>query len=142
NAVVTDFYRPLRPDHPEAHYVKLSRIMTAVWGVAQMTVAYVAYQAGGNKSVVEQVLAVAGFTTGLLLGLFILGSLKRPVRSWAALVGLVCGFFAVLGVWLPSLPWVYGTPVLAWPWYAPIGTGTTVMVALAANRFARGTAVA
>jgi hypothetical protein len=107
-----------------------------------MGVAYVAYQAGGNKSIVEQVLAVAGFTTGLLLGLFILGSLRRPVRSSSALVGMLCGFLAVLGVWLPSLPWVYGAPVLAWPWYAPIGTGTTVLVALVVNEFRRGTAVA
>jgi SSS family solute:Na+ symporter len=139
NAVVTDFYRPLRPNHAEEWYVKVSRVMTALWGVAQMAVAYIAYRSGGSKSVVEQVLAVAGFTTGLLLGLFILGSAKTPVRSWAALAGLVCGFLTVLGVWLPS---AFGSPVLAWPWYAPVGTGTTVAVALAANRFARGTAVA
>jgi Na+/proline symporter len=131
NAVVTDFYRPLRPNHSEAWYVFLSRVMTAVWGVAQMAVAYVAYQLGGDKSVVEQVLAVAGFTTGLLLGLFILGSLRRPVRSRSALVGLVCGFLAVFAVWLPS---AFGKPVLAWPWFAPVGTGTTVLVALIVDR--------
>jgi solute:Na+ symporter, SSS family len=131
NAVVTDFYRPLRPHHTEKWYVQLSRVMTAVWGVAQMSVAYAAYQFGGSKSIVEQVLAVAGFTTGLLLGLFILGSLRRPVQSWAALVGLLCGFLAVLSVWLPS---VFGQPLLAWPWFAPVGTGTTVLVALLANQ--------
>lgn len=130
NAVVTDFYRPLRPGHSEQWYVLLSRVMTAVWGVAQMAVAYGAYRLGGNKSIVEQVMAVAGFTTGLLLGLFLLGRMQRPVRSWAALAGLVCGFLAVLGVWLPS---VFDSPLLAWPWYAPIGAGTTVVTALALN---------
>lgn len=130
NAVVTDFYRPLRPNHPERWYVLLSRVMTAVWGVAQMGVAYAAYQFGGNKSVVEQVLAVAGFTTGLLLGLFLLGSVRKPVRSWAALAGLVVGFLAVLGVWLPS---VLGSPLLAWPWFAPVGAGTTVVTAVVLN---------
>ena len=84
NALVTDFYRPLRPHHPEGWYVLLSRVMTAVWGVAQMGVAFVALEWGGSKSVIEQVMAVAGFTMGLLLGLFILGSLRRPVQSWAA----------------------------------------------------------
>ena len=39
NAFVTDFYRPLRPNHPRGWYVTLSRAMTAVWGVAQMAVA-------------------------------------------------------------------------------------------------------
>src|SRR5262245_54413272 len=113
NAVVTDFYRPLRPNHPEGWYVLLSRVMTAVWGIAQMAVAYLAYRLGGDKSVVEKVLMVAGFTTGLLLGLFILGSLRRPVRSSAALAGLVCGFIAVVVVWVPS---AFGDPILAWPW--------------------------
>ncbi len=140
NAVVTDFYRPLRPHHSEKWYVLLSRVMTVVWGIAQMGVAFAAYKLGGDESVVKKVLAVAGFTTGLLLGLFILGSLRRPVQSWAALTGLVCGFLAVLAVWLPSS---FGKPVLAWPWFAPVGTGTTVIVALIVNRFAhRGTPVA
>ncbi len=130
NAFVTDFYRPLRPGQSEAAYVLVSRIMTVVWGIAQMTVAYVAFQSGGDESTVKRVLAVAGFTTGLLLGLFILGSLRYRVASWAALGGLLCGFFAVLSVWLPAQ---FGPPILAWPWFAPVGTGTTVLVALALN---------
>jgi solute:Na+ symporter, SSS family len=151
NAFVTDFYRPLRPGRSERWYVLLSRVMTAVWGVAQMGVAFVAYQAGGNQSVVKQVLGVAGFTTGLLLGLFVLGSMRRPVSSRAALAGMVCGFVAVLIVWLPSvpavdellkkaLPGLIGADekvALAWPWYAPVGTGTTVLVALALNAMTR-----
>lgn len=140
NALVTDFYRPLRPNHSETHYVLLSRVMTAVWGVAQMGVAYAAYRMGSSESVVNRVLAVAGATFGLVLGLFILGSFRRPVQSWAALVGLICGFLAVVGVWLPS---AFGTPILAWPWYAPVGTGTTVLIALLVNRGTRtGTSVA
>jgi SSS family transporter len=127
NAVVTDFYRPLRPDHTEGWYVFLSRIMTAAWGIAQMGVALAAYHIGGNESVVNQVLAVAGATFGLVLGLFVLGTLKVRVPSWAALVGMAAGFLAVLGVWLPGQ---FGPPILAWPWFAPVGTGTTVIVAL------------
>ena len=152
NAVVTDFYRPLRPHHPERWYVFLSRVLTAVWGVAQMGVAFIAYKLGGNKSVVEQVLAVAGFTMGLLLGLFLLGRMQKPVPSWAALAGLVCGFLMVFAVWLPSsgltaeyewLPDVYRESLLAWPWFAPVGTATTVLVALGINEIGRrGTSVA
>jgi SSS family transporter len=149
NAFVTDFYRPLRPHHSERFYVLLSRVMTVFWGVAQMTVAIIAYQSGSERSVVERVLAVAGFTTGLILGLFLLGRLKRPVPSWAASVGLVAGFLAVLVVWLPTLhdvdtwsretlPSVIGPNkkiTLAWPWYAPVGAGVTVVVALVVSRF-------
>src|SRR5262249_39920073 len=142
NAFVTDFYRPLRPNHSEKWYVGLSRVMTAAWGIAQMGVAYTAHRLGSDESIVKRVLAVAGVTMGLLLGLFILGSLRTRVRSSAALVGLVCGFLAVFLVWLPStgvtkeLSWVptrYSKPVLSWPWFAPLGAGTTVIVALLLN---------
>jgi SSS family transporter len=149
NAFVTDFYRPLRPHHSERFYVLLSRGMTVFWGVAQMAVAIIAHQSGSGRSVVERVLAVAGFTTGLILGLFLLGRLRRPVPSWAAAVGLVAGFLAVLVVWLPTLAdvdaWLRETLpstigpdkkiTLAWPWYAPVGAGVTVVVALIAGRF-------
>jgi hypothetical protein len=41
------------------------------------------------------------------------------------------------------MPAALGTPILAWPWFAPVGAGTTVIVALIADRFApAGTAVA
>jgi hypothetical protein len=81
-----------------------------------------------DRSVIDQVLTVAGFTTGMILGLFLLGSLRRPVPSWAALAGLVGGFVVVFLVWLPPL---WGERRLAWPWYAPVGTVTTVTLALA-----------
>jgi hypothetical protein len=50
---------------------------------------------------------------------------------------MVCGFANVLAVWLPSLPVFYGKPILAWPWFAPLGAGTTVVVALAVDRLTR-----
>jgi hypothetical protein len=66
----------------------------------------------------------------MILGLFLLGSLRRPVPSWAALAGLVVGFVVIFLVWLPPL---WGPHRLAWPWYAPVGTLTTVAVALLLN---------
>src|SRR5262249_50417771 len=35
-AFVADFYRPLRPGRSEGDYLRVSKGMTAVWGVAQM----------------------------------------------------------------------------------------------------------
>jgi len=125
SAVVNDFYRPARPDRTEAHYLGVSRAMTMVWGVAQMGVALFA-AAALERSVIEMVLSIAGFTTGVVLGLFLLGMSRRPVPSEAAIGGLVAGFITVLAVRL-------GTPV-AWPWYAPIGTLATVAVASVLGR--------
>lgn len=133
NAVVTDFYQPLHPNRTEAHYVFASRLLTALFGVLQILVALVTHWAGSDRSIVDRVLAVAGFTTGLVLGLFLLGRFRKPVPGWTAIAGLCAGFLAVLAAWLPAQ---FGTPILAWPWFAPVGAGTTVVVALTAARLA------
>ncbi len=128
-AFVNDFYRPLRPGLKEREYLAVSRWMTFFWGLTRIGVALAAFRLSSDEGVITQVLTVAGFTTGMILGLFLLGSLRRPVPSWAALVGLVAGFIVVFIVWLPAL-WERR---LAWPWYAPVGTITTVVVALLVN---------
>jgi SSS family transporter len=155
NAFMTDFYRPLRRGGDLRRDLLVSRGMTLVWGVAQMAVALAALRVATERSLIDQVLSVAGFTTGMVLGLFLLGSLRRPVGSRAALVGLVVGLLAVLAVYF-SPQWsrvVWPDPPaagdaasggglvrvlhagLAWPWFAPIGTCVTVAVALLVNRF-------
>jgi SSS family transporter len=138
NAFVNDFYRPLWPDKSGRFYLAIAKVMTLVWGAAQVGVAITAHTIGSQESVINQVMAVAGFATGLVLGLFLLGSLRVAVGTPAALAGLVAGFTAVLLAWLPSaVPeaadvWrqFTGAGPLAWPWYAPIGCGVTVAVAL------------
>jgi solute:Na+ symporter, SSS family len=121
SAFVADFYQPLRAGREEGHYLRVSRWMTLVWGLARMAVALAALTMVRNRSVVDQVLAIAGFTTGTVLGLFLLGRLHKPVASADALAGLVAGFAAVFLLW--------STTRLAWPWYAPVGTVTTVAAA-------------
>lgn len=128
NAVMTDFYRPLRPNRTDGEYLAVSRGLTAFWALAQACVALAALWLTTDRrdlSVVNQVLAVAGFTTGIVLGLFLLGSLPRRVSSVAALFGLGVGFAAVAAVWLPTTA---GETLVAWPWYAPIGALTTFVV--------------
>jgi Na+/proline symporter len=135
SASVADFYRPLRPNRSESHYLLVSRVLTLVWGVAQVAIALATGAVLQKRSIVNPVFTVAGFLTGMILGLFLLGSLKKPVRSTAALAGLVGGTAVVCSVWLPSL---WGDTVLAWPWLAPIGTMVTVIVALLIDRLFSG----
>ena len=116
NAVVADFYRPLRPHHSEAAYLRIAKAMTSVVGIGKISVALLcvplmaptiadgmSYHA--SRSVVDQVLAVASVTLGLILGLFALGTFRRPVRSRAALAGLLVGFVVSGGLWLSLPPW-------------------------------------
>ncbi len=144
NALVTDFYRPVVSNRGDTHYLTVSRVLTLIFGGLQMAVALGAYWLQSAQLIVEQVLAVAGLTTGLVLGLFILGSLRRPVSSRAALAGLVAGAVAVLVVFRPAadvtarypdwVPDFFRNPILAWPWYAPVGAATTVLVAYLLSR--------
>jgi SSS family transporter len=150
NALVSDFYRPAAGSRGDRHFLIVSRVLTLVFGVLQMGVALGTYWTESEQKslVVEKVLSVAGLTTGLVLGLFILGTFRRPVQSGAALGGLVAGAVVVLAVWLPSIPDVEKCLkallpgliepdkkiALAWPWYAPVGTGVTVLVAYLLHR--------
>jgi SSS family transporter len=124
-AFVSDFYRPFRPDRGEAHYLQVSRTMTLVWGVAQTAMALAALGLHSDEGVVMQVLRIAAVTMGTVLGLFLLGSLRKPVGSPAALTGLVVGLAAVIVAWIAGL---------AWPWFTPLGAAVTVSVALLLER--------
>lgn len=136
SAALADFYKPLSPGKTDLHYLEASRLLTLVFGFAQIGVALMAWQIDSPRSVVDQVLSVAGLTTGMVLGLFLLGTLKQPISSTAALFGMLIGFCAVMGVYIPG---TLGRPIVAWPWFAPIGTISTVIVTLLANRFTQST---
>jgi len=125
SSTVNDLYRPLFPGADEKHLLRVSKGMTAFWGVVQMGVALAAE--GLSNSVVDNALAVASFVTGLLLGLFLLGVWTRSVGQRAAFVGLIAGMVAVSAVKFLT--------AVAYPWYALVGSGTVVAVGLLASRF-------
>ncbi|MCY2970035.1 MAG: hypothetical protein NTZ30_05130 [Planctomycetota bacterium] len=130
SAAIADFYKPLWPNLSDGKYLAVSRLLTILFGLAQISVALIAWQIDSPRSIVDQVLSIAGLTTGMVLGLFLLGTMNTPVSSGAALIGMVLGFMAVLAVYIPA---TLGNAVVAWPFYAPIGTITTVLMALFVN---------
>ena len=86
----------------------------------------VAYGATGLKeSVVADALKIAGYVTGIVLGLFLLGILTRRVGQTAALIGLLAGAATVTYV-------AFGTSV-AWPWWALVGSTTVFATELLAS---------
>ena len=117
---VNDLYRPLFPDRDERHLMRVSKVMTAFWGLAQVVVALGATVLQGR--VVDNALSIAGFVTGILLGLFLLGMLSKSAGQLAAFVGMVGGIAAVSAV-------AFLTKV-AYPWYALVGSATVVMLGL------------
>ncbi|HZI19201.1 MAG TPA: sodium:solute symporter [Pyrinomonadaceae bacterium] len=113
---MADFYRPLLArDRSDAHYLKVSRLLTAAWGVVQITVAVLA--TGMERRVVDAVLSIASFTNGPILGLFLLGTLTKRVGRGGALCGIIVGVAVMSFVWLRL--------AVSWQWYVLIGSTVT-----------------
>ncbi len=119
--LVNDFYLPTFNNPPsETHLLRASRMLTVVFGFIQIAVGIAGQHL--HESVINNVLAIASFTTGLTLGLFFLGVLSRRVTQSAALAGLIGGASILTTAW-------YATP-LAWPWYAVLGSLSTTGIGL------------
>ena len=118
---VNDLYRPLVRDRDDHHSLNVSRLMTVLAGIAQISVALVL--AGTARAAVDIALGVASLVNGPILGVFLLAATGRGKQT-AALAGMIAGIAVVTAVWL-------ATPV-AWPWYAAIGSLTTLGVGSAA----------
>ncbi len=123
-AAANDFVFPARGDSiSPARKLRVTRALTAVFGLVQIAVGI-----GGQwvrASVVNSVLGIAGFTTGIVLGVFFLGIFTRRVGQRAALAGLVTG--------LGSMTWVFFATPLAWPWFALLGSAITFLAGFAAS---------
>jgi SSS family transporter len=138
SALVNDIILPMRgmpADHPNG--LRLAKGATLLFGGLQIAVG--ASGLGGG-AVVGQVLGIASFTTGILLGVYALGTATTHVRQGHAVFGLCCGLAAdlVLKFGLPawvgqhSHPFLLELSKLAWPWYGVVGSVTTFAAGLLA----------
>ncbi len=130
---VNDFYvKYVRPDASEDQLMRLSRLATILWGVAQIVVALGAQFV--TRSVLDSGLAILSLAAGPVLGAFLTGVLTRRVDSRAMLIGMFAGA-AVVG-------WTWWTAATAWTWFALIGSvvtgGVAVAVAAVSPRPAHG----
>jgi len=134
-AAVNDFYLPATGrDASAQHVLAVSRILTVGFGLVQIGVAIAG--SAMTRSVIDSVLAIASFTSGSILGVFFLGVLTKRVSQQAALIGLVTGLSVLTAVAFgPRLaallplpePWsALGHWQLAWPWFAVVGSMTTL----------------
>jgi SSS family transporter len=117
---INDFYRPrARGALDDTALLVLSRRITIFWGVVQVLVALGAQFM--ERSVLDAGLAVLSFTSGSVLGAFLLATLAPSVGERAAWFGMMAGLAAMTAVW--------GLTTTAYTWYVFIGTVTTVIVA-------------
>ena len=119
-AVVNDFLKDVGTARTQ---LRLSRLLTLVFGVLQIGLAIAAIQL--ERSVIDNALAIAGFSSGILVGVFALGVLTQRVGQMSAMIGMLEGTMVLCMV-------KFWTPI-AWPWYAPIGAAATISFGLIAS---------
>ncbi len=111
--------------------LRLVKGLTIAFGVAQIVVGI-----GGqwlNDSVIGSVLAIQGFTTGIILGVFFLGIATKGVTARAALVGLVTGL-VVMSTIKFVVPVIWEGAALAWPWFVLVGSTVTFGAGVVAQK--------
>ena len=97
-ALVTDFWRRLRPQMPDRAALRLAKVLTLVLGaVGTLTALLIA--TFDVESLWELFLQVLGLFGGSLAGLFILGIFTRKANGRGALVGAVLSVLVLVGVW-------------------------------------------
>jgi Na+/proline symporter len=127
-ATVIDFYRRwVRPEATDAHYLRISKLATGLWGIFACVIATYAVSLG---SLIEVVNRFGSFFYGSILGVFLLAMIPQA-RAAGAFVGLLAGMAAVGAV---SLTY----PAVAFLWLNVVGAGVVVGTGLAISLAAPG----
>ncbi|HIE92279.1 MAG TPA: hypothetical protein EYQ83_05225 [Acidobacteria bacterium] len=115
---VMDFYRRhFKPDATDRHYLFVSKVSTAFWGVFATGFALYAANLG---SLIEVVNRVGSYFYGSLLGVFVLAIAVPRATANGAFWGLLAGM-AVVGL-------VEATSEISFIWYNVVGALAVVAV--------------
>ena len=119
-ATVIDFYRRhLKPGASDRHYLFVSKLSTAFWGIFATVFALYAANLG---SLIEVVNRVGSYFYGSLLGVFVLAIAVRRATANGAFWGLLAGM-TLVGV-------VEATTDISYIWYTVVGTVAVVAVGM------------
>ena len=125
---VIDFYRRyLNTGATDRHYLRVSKLATALWGVVATVFAVFAANLGSLIEVVNQ---VGSYFYGSLLGVFVLAIGFRRATADGAFVGLFAG--------MASVALVESAADVSFLWNNVIGTVAVVVVGLAVSRLRPG----
>jgi len=121
---VNDLYKPFRPTRSDKHYLRVSHVLTLVWGVVQIGVALAVRNQPG--SALNKALSIASLINGPILGVFLVGTFLRRVSQPPALIGMIVSSVVMLYVFFVRTE-------IAWTWYVFIGSLITFVVSWAAS---------
>jgi Na+/proline symporter len=129
---VNDIYKPFAKDKADRKLMRIAGILTVIVGIVQIALAISLKDA--NSSALGLALAVASLINGPILGVFLVGAFLKQAKEIHALTGMIASIGVMTYIILASNGVLPG-PVIAWPWYALIGSSVTVIVAFIATLF-------
>jgi SSS family solute:Na+ symporter len=122
-ATVMDVYKRLvNTSATDAHYLMVSRLAVAFWGIVACVVAHVAVQLG---SLIEVVNRIGSIFYGSLLGVFVLALAFRRANGHGAFAGLLAGIIVVV-----AFAFHPATRGVSYLWHNPIGVAVVLVVGL------------
>lgn len=125
-SVVDIYKRHIRKSSDEKHYVWVSRVSMAVWGVYAIVFAQYASRLG---SLIEAVNILGSLFYGTMLAIFLIAFYLKWIGGTATFWAAFAGEVAVLNCYLfTGIPWL---------WYNVIGCGVVVGVAITLQLFVR-----
>jgi Na+/proline symporter len=134
-ATVIDIYKRLiNTTATDAHYLRISRLAVAFWGVVACIVAHVAVQLG---SLIEVVNRIGSIFYGSLLGVFVLALAFKRANGNGAFFGMLAGISTV--VVFAFHPATRGVSYL---WHNPLGVAVVVVVGVTVSLLTRPQAAA
>ncbi len=124
SSVVDIYKRHVRADASPDHYLLVSRIAMASWGIYGILFAQFA---GGLGSLVEAVNILGSLFYGTMLGVFLLAFYVKFVTGTPVFVGALVSEVLVISLFLCERA---GLVSVAWLWYPVIGCSVVVLIAL------------
>ncbi|HRP08857.1 MAG TPA: sodium:solute symporter [Gemmatimonadales bacterium] len=137
-----DLYASRTGERDEHKLLRIGKLVSAVWGLLLVTGAlgFHWFTTGSGTPAVVLALSIASVTYGALLGAYLLAGTGPRIEgrdvvrgAMATVLVMVTTLFAAR---LAEAGLTFLTPLgnLAWPWYVPMGTAITVMVAWLSSR--------
>ena len=122
---INDLYKPFAKDKSDKNLLRKASILTVIVGIVQILVAIAVKDAG--NSALSQALSIASLINGPVLGVFLVGTFVKKANQTCALIAMLVSISLMLYIY-------FGTKI-AFPWYAVIGSLTTLIAAFIASLF-------
>lgn len=148
SSLTYDLYSSWTGERDQQKLLRIGRLVSLGWGVALVVGAlgFYALASGSDTPLVVLALSIASVTYGALLGAYILSGADRRITGSDVIRGAIATLAVMLVTIFASRLAASGMEFLAplgrlaWPWYVPMGTAITIIVAWSSSRMRRAPA--